>query len=108
MNETSYDVRFWKIETRAGVKKTTYRVHWFVDNPRSVGTPALIAGMLVACSYFGLTQGPRFAAFYRCMYYAMMRPSEVATHRRRLLPGGHRVGTSHLRRRQPRRRRGFY
>ena len=30
MIDTSYDVKFWKIETRAGVKKTTYRVHWLV------------------------------------------------------------------------------
>jgi integrase len=47
-------------------------------DPRSVGTPALIAGMLTACSYVGLRQGPRFAAFFACMYYAMMRPAEVA------------------------------
>jgi integrase len=47
-------------------------------NPRSVGTPELTAAMLVACSYVGRTQGPRFAAFFGCMYYAMMRPSEVA------------------------------
>jgi integrase len=33
--------------------------------------------MLVGCSYVGQTQGPRFVAFYGCMYYAMMRPSEV-------------------------------
>jgi integrase len=47
-------------------------------DPRSVGTPALVAGMLAACSYVGRRQGPRFVAFYACMYYAMMRPSEVA------------------------------
>jgi hypothetical protein len=47
-------------------------------DPRCVGTPAIIAAMLVACSYVGRTQGPRFVAFYGCMYYAMMRPSEVA------------------------------
>ena len=47
-------------------------------DPRCVGTPSLIAEMLVACSYIGTTQGPRFVAFYGCMYYAMMRPSEVA------------------------------
>ena len=34
--------------------------------------------MLIACSYIGLTQGPRFVAFFGCMYYAMMRPSEVS------------------------------
>jgi integrase len=47
-------------------------------DPRCVGTPALIAGMLAACSYVGYRQGPRFVAFFACMYYAMMRPSEVA------------------------------
>ena len=46
-------------------------------DPRCVGTPSLIAAMLVSCSYVGQTQGPRFVAFYGCMYYAMMRPSEV-------------------------------
>jgi hypothetical protein len=25
----------------------------------------------------GSSQGPRFVAFYGCMFYAMMRPSEV-------------------------------
>jgi hypothetical protein len=43
----------------------------------SVGSPSLIADMLVACSYVGRTQGPRFVAFFGCMYYAMMRPSKV-------------------------------
>jgi hypothetical protein len=47
-------------------------------DPRCVGSPALIASMLAYCSYVGRRQGPRFAAFVACMYYAMMRPSEVA------------------------------
>lgn len=47
-------------------------------DPRSVGAPALIDGMLAACSYVGRRQGMRFVAFFGCMYYAMMRPSEVA------------------------------
>jgi integrase len=47
-------------------------------DPRCVGSPALVADMLVACSYIGQRQGPRFVAFFACMYYAMMRPSEVA------------------------------
>jgi len=42
-----------------------------------VGSPALVAEMLAACGRVGRRQGPRFAAFYGCMYYAMMRPSEV-------------------------------
>jgi integrase len=47
-------------------------------DPRAVGSPALVAGMLDACARIGKRQGPRFTAFYGCMYYAMMRPSEVA------------------------------
>ncbi len=47
-------------------------------DPRCVGSPALVTEMLTACSYVGLRQGPRFVAFYGCMYYAMMRPAEVA------------------------------
>ncbi len=47
-------------------------------DPRSVGSPALVAAMLAACSYVGRRQGPRFVAFFGCMYYAMMRPAEVA------------------------------
>ncbi len=45
---------------------------------RSVGSPALIAAMLETCKGTGRRQGRRFAAFYGCMFYAMMRPSEVA------------------------------
>jgi len=47
-------------------------------DPRSVGSPALIAAMLETCKDTGPRQGRRFAAFYGCMFYAMMRPSEVA------------------------------
>ncbi|MGH3225934.1 MAG: tyrosine-type recombinase/integrase, partial [Streptosporangiaceae bacterium] len=47
-------------------------------DPRAVGSPGLIAAMLDACGQIGRRQGPRFQAFYGCMYYAMMRPSEVA------------------------------
>ena len=47
-------------------------------DPRSVGSPALVAAMLEACKGTGRRQGKRFAAFYGCMFYAMMRPSEVA------------------------------
>jgi len=46
-------------------------------DPRSVGSPRLLADMLTACSYIGEHQGERFVAFFGCMYYAMMRPSEV-------------------------------
>jgi integrase len=34
--------------------------------------------MLETCKGIGRRQGRRFAAFYGCMFYAMMRPSEVA------------------------------
>ena len=34
--------------------------------------------MLTACRTIGKRQGPKFAAFYGCMSYALMRPSEVA------------------------------
>ena len=34
--------------------------------------------MLAACRTIGRRQGPRFVAFYGCMFYALMRPSEVA------------------------------
>ena len=46
-------------------------------DPRAVGAPELVADMLTAASYVGSSQGPRFVAFYGCMFYAMMRPSEV-------------------------------
>ena len=49
-----------------------------VLDPRSVGGPELVSVMLDACSNLGATQGKRFTAFYGCMYWAMMRPSEVA------------------------------
>jgi len=47
-------------------------------DPRAVGSPALVADMLKACGTIGRRQGPRFTAFYGCMFYALMRPSEVA------------------------------
>jgi integrase len=47
-------------------------------DPRAVGSPALVAAMIDACGTVGRRQGPRFQAFYGCMFYALMRPSEVA------------------------------
>jgi integrase len=47
-------------------------------DPRAVGSPALVASMIQACGTIGKRQGPRFRAFYGCMFYALMRPSEVA------------------------------
>jgi hypothetical protein len=49
-----------------------------VLDPRAVGSPELVASMLAACRTVGKRPGPRFAAFYGCMFYALMRPSEVA------------------------------
>jgi integrase len=46
-------------------------------DPRCVGSPELVATMLVYASYVGRRQGPRFVAFFGCMFYAMMRPAEV-------------------------------
>jgi hypothetical protein len=45
---------------------------------RAVGSPALVADMLRACGTIGRRQGRRFRAFYGCMFYALIRPSEVA------------------------------
>jgi hypothetical protein len=47
-------------------------------DPRSVGSPQLVADMLTVASYIGARQGPRFVAFFGCMFYALMRPAEVA------------------------------
>lgn len=46
-------------------------------DPRAVGNPSQVAEALIVCSYVGRRQGPRFVAFFGCMYYAMMRPAEV-------------------------------
>ena len=46
-------------------------------DPRAIGGTADVAAMLVAVSYVGRGQGPRFVAFFACMFYAMMRPEEV-------------------------------
>ncbi|MBE3015205.1 tyrosine-type recombinase/integrase [Microbispora sp. NEAU-D428] len=47
-------------------------------DPRAMGNPQQIAEALKVCSYMGRRQGPRFVAFFACMYYAMMRPAEVS------------------------------
>jgi hypothetical protein len=41
-------------------------------DPRSVGSPQLVADMLTVASYVGVRQGPRFVAFYGCMFYGLM------------------------------------
>jgi integrase len=47
-------------------------------DPRSVGSPQLVADMLTVASYIGAWQGMRFVAFFACMFYGLMRPAEVA------------------------------
>jgi integrase len=47
-------------------------------DPRSIGGHALLRHMLSACDGVGARQGRRFKAFYACMFYGMMGPSEVA------------------------------
>jgi integrase len=44
---------------------------------RCVGNPRQVEQLLAAVSYVGRTQGPRFIAFFACMYYGMLRPEEV-------------------------------
>ncbi|NYI95898.1 integrase [Streptomonospora nanhaiensis] len=51
-------------------------------DPRAIGNPAKARHMLTMVSYVGRRQGPRFAAWFGCMYYAMMRPEEVVGLRR--------------------------
>jgi hypothetical protein len=76
---------------------------------RAVGSPALVAEMLRACGTIGKRQGPRFVAFYGCMFYALMRPSEVAALTRQAcsLPENG-WGPPDLRRRQSRRGPGLH
>ena len=74
-------------------------------DPRSVGSPELVAEMLTVTSYVGRRQGPRFVAFFGCMFYAMMRPAEVTSLTKDgcQLPDD-RLGTADLLRLQPGRR----
>lgn len=44
---------------------------------RSIAGHELVAEMLTMATYVGAGQGSRFAAFFGCMFYAMMRPAEV-------------------------------
>lgn len=46
-------------------------------DPAVVASPAQVRELLTAVSYAGWRRGPRLVAFFACMYYAMMRPSEV-------------------------------
>lgn len=49
-----------------------------VVDPRVVGSTEQIEEMLAAVTYVGRQQGPRFLAFFGCMFYGMLRPEEVA------------------------------
>ncbi|MGI5225730.1 tyrosine-type recombinase/integrase [Actinoallomurus sp. CA-142502] len=51
-------------------------------DPRSVGSTEQVMEMLAAVSYLGRHQGPRFLAFFGCLFYAMMRPEEAVGLRR--------------------------
>ncbi|MDB4873203.1 MAG: hypothetical protein JWL97_4207 [Gemmatimonadales bacterium] len=46
-------------------------------DPRCVGGPELVEQLLATVSYLGKRQGPRFVAFFACMFYGMLRPEEV-------------------------------
>lgn len=46
-------------------------------DPRSVGSPKQVEDLLACVSYVGRGQGPRFLAFFACMFYGMLRPGEV-------------------------------
>ncbi|KPC68038.1 hypothetical protein ADL26_20620, partial [Thermoactinomyces vulgaris] len=47
-------------------------------DPRAIGNQEQVEEVLAAVSKAG-PNGPKFVAFFACMYYAMMRPEEVAS-----------------------------
>ncbi|MEU7839126.1 site-specific integrase [Nonomuraea sp. NPDC049129] len=51
-------------------------------DPAVVASPEQVHELLTAVSYSGWRRGDRLVAFFACMYYAMMRPSEVTALRR--------------------------
>jgi integrase len=46
-------------------------------NPRVVASPEQVCELLAAVSYIGPRRGDRLVAFFACLYYAMLRPSEA-------------------------------
>ncbi|WUI00965.1 site-specific integrase [Spirillospora sp. NBC_00431] len=52
---------------------------WEEVDPAAVPSPRQVGELLTAVSYAGARRGPRMVAFFACMYYAMMRPGEVAS-----------------------------
>jgi integrase len=46
-------------------------------SPRVVASPAQVRELLTAVSYVGPRRGERLVAFFACLYFAMLRPSEA-------------------------------
>jgi integrase len=46
-------------------------------NPRVVASPEQVRQLLTAVSYVGPRRGGRLVAFFACLYFAMLRPSEA-------------------------------
>jgi integrase len=46
-------------------------------NPRVVASPEQVRQLLTAVSYVGARRGDRLVAFFACLYFAMLRPSEA-------------------------------
>ena len=46
-------------------------------NPRVVASPEQVRQLLTAVSYVGARRGGRLVAFFACLYFAMLRPSET-------------------------------
>jgi integrase len=47
-------------------------------NPRVVASPEQVRDLLAAVSYIGPRRGQRLGAFFACLYYGMLRPSEAS------------------------------
>jgi integrase len=47
-------------------------------NPRVVASPQQVRQLLTAVSYIGPGAGQRLMAFFACLYFAMLRPSEAS------------------------------
>ena len=51
-------------------------------NPRVVASPEQVRDLFAAVSYLGPRRGQRLIAFYACLYFGMLRPSEASGLRR--------------------------
>ena len=47
-------------------------------NPRVVAAPEQVRELLTATTYVGARRGERLTAFFACLYFGMLRPSEAA------------------------------